>query len=338
MRKQRREMRCERSEVKGSAPHGLWLVERFLLASYILHTATYILYTAYCLFYLLPVVYAAGTTSAEFLKIGVGPRPSAMGGAFTALSDDKSALYYNPAGLSQIEYNEVGVTYNKWVLDTSLSSVLYGHSFGDSGGVAAGLTYLDSGDIEERGDTKDLIGSYKNTALAFQVGYGNELFEGASLGIAAKIISETIKDKTSSGFAADFGLHYKTIFNFGETAFGAAVQNIGSNLWDEFAMPSLFRAGVSVKPVKDVLTVTGDYVHPLSGIPTFGVGLELKVSEMFVARSGYRLNASDVSGLSALTLGFGLLYSQDLDYGFNYSFSTQGDLGIVHRVEVSLGF
>ncbi len=38
-----------------------------------------------------------GTSMANFLKIGVGPRAIAMGDAFVALSDDASSLYWNPA-------------------------------------------------------------------------------------------------------------------------------------------------------------------------------------------------------------------------------------------------
>ena len=36
-------------------------------------------------------------------------RSRAMGGAFIGLSDDESATYYNPAGLSQIQGTEASV-------------------------------------------------------------------------------------------------------------------------------------------------------------------------------------------------------------------------------------
>lgn len=41
------------------------------------------------------------------LEWGVGAKAMGMGGAFTAISDNSSALYYNPAGLGQLEHSQV---------------------------------------------------------------------------------------------------------------------------------------------------------------------------------------------------------------------------------------
>ena len=43
-----------------------------------------------------------GTTSAQFLKIGVGARAMGLGGSFTALANDVSTLYWNPAGITNL--------------------------------------------------------------------------------------------------------------------------------------------------------------------------------------------------------------------------------------------
>lgn len=42
---------------------------------------------------------------------GFGPRASAMGMAFTGLADDESAIYYNPAGLAQLDKSSISFTY-----------------------------------------------------------------------------------------------------------------------------------------------------------------------------------------------------------------------------------
>lgn len=44
----------------------------------------------------------AGKYAADFLNIGVGARPAAMGNAFVAIADDPTAFYWNPAGLAQV--------------------------------------------------------------------------------------------------------------------------------------------------------------------------------------------------------------------------------------------
>src|SRR4030067_1016458 len=59
----------------------------------------------------------AGISTAQFLKIGVGGRASALGDAFVAISNDASALYWNPAGLVQFQDNQVMFSHNSWVVD-----------------------------------------------------------------------------------------------------------------------------------------------------------------------------------------------------------------------------
>ena len=59
-----------------------------------------------------------GTTSAQFLKIGVGAKAIAMGGTFVAQANDLSALYWNPAGLA----------YHDWQFRSTGSDALSGRN------------------------------------------------------------------------------------------------------------------------------------------------------------------------------------------------------------------
>src|SRR3984893_2886887 len=62
---------------------------------------------ALCVALSLPCSFA----QAAFLDTGWGARPVGMGGAFTAIADDSNAPLYNPAGLVQVQWNEVSAMY-----------------------------------------------------------------------------------------------------------------------------------------------------------------------------------------------------------------------------------
>ena len=72
---------------------------------------TYFCLTIYALlaFWLFETPSVSAATLAE--TGGLGARATAMGGAFTAVADDFSAAYYNPAGLAQIEGYSISIEY-----------------------------------------------------------------------------------------------------------------------------------------------------------------------------------------------------------------------------------
>src|SRR5438876_10448065 len=61
---------------------------------------------------------AYGTTAAEFLLLGASARGTALGGAYAALTTDISALYYNPAGVAQVDHAGAMVSTYSYVADT----------------------------------------------------------------------------------------------------------------------------------------------------------------------------------------------------------------------------
>jgi hypothetical protein len=50
--------------------------------------------------------------AADFLNIPVGAKPLSMGGAFTAVANDESAFYWNPAGVSLLKNMTFGFMYS----------------------------------------------------------------------------------------------------------------------------------------------------------------------------------------------------------------------------------
>ena len=58
------------------------------------------------IFYLLLILFTLSLSAEEYNMIYRGARPMGMGGAFTGVSDDENALFYNPAGLNRIKPGE----------------------------------------------------------------------------------------------------------------------------------------------------------------------------------------------------------------------------------------
>src|SRR4051812_46013243 len=59
----------------------------------------------------------AGTSSATFLRIGVGARAVGMGETFVAVANDPSAIFWNPAGLASLQRRELSISAVEWPAD-----------------------------------------------------------------------------------------------------------------------------------------------------------------------------------------------------------------------------
>ena len=54
------------------------------------------------------------TTSAAFLEIGAGARSLGMGGAFVSVANDASSMYWNPAGIVNVNTVNLENYYAPW--------------------------------------------------------------------------------------------------------------------------------------------------------------------------------------------------------------------------------
>src|SRR6185436_19877230 len=68
-----------------------------------------------------------GTFDGQFLKIGVGARAAAMGGAFVGVADDASSLFWNCAGIARIEADksELSLNHANWPAELSFDQIGY---------------------------------------------------------------------------------------------------------------------------------------------------------------------------------------------------------------------
>lgn len=287
-----------------------------------------------------------GTSGAQFLRIGASARASGMGGAFGALADDASAIYYNPAGLSTLQKKEVSLSYNVYFEDTASQFLGYAHPTERMGtfGVSADMFTVDK--IEKRSatggdaDTADL-GTFKTRDMALALGWGNKLSLGSSnlnFGLALKYISSDLNTKSAKTGAVDLGLLYKFHDEEG-LSLGLSVLNLGGQLKFQDSgdpLPLTVKPSVAYRQLTQKLgkfnfALDGDMmVHDGNG--TVQPGLEWWPVSAFAVRTGYQFGRDKNAG-SGFSAGVGFrLASLALDYAF----VPYGDLGDTHRM--SLGF
>ena len=303
-----------------------------------------------------------GTTAAQFLKIDVSPRGAAIGGAFVAIANDASALYWNVAGISRLGQNDVLFAHTNWIADIGFNYGAVVVSLDENNAVGASITSLTMGDMEVRTvDFPEGTGEkFSAGSFAAGVSYARNLTDAFSIGVTAKYINEHIWHMSASSFALDLGTLYRTGFH--DFTIGMSISNFGTKMryagddaiiyynvnpghfgsnqtvvadlrTDEWPIPLLFRVGVSMQPLKAEehrLIVDVDALHPNDNTESLNVGAEYIFRDILFIRGGYRaLFQQDRQG--GLSLGVGVAYDiagarLKADYAWN-------DFGVLQKVQ-----
>ena len=153
-----------------------------------------------------------------------------MGEASVALSDDIYSMYWNPAGLSAIENNEMAFTYVNYLLDVNLNYVAFARRFEDVGvfGVSATVLSMNEQEITTFDEPNGTGETYDASSYAVQVSYARDLTANFSIGGSVKLIGEKIYRETATGFAFDFGTMLYT--GFRSLRLGMNISNMGPEM------------------------------------------------------------------------------------------------------------
>ncbi len=182
-----------------------------------------------------------GNAGGEFLTIPIGARGVAMGQAFTAVVDDISALWWNPAGLGFMRSPAAFFTNVDMPLDVQFNYVGVGAPvFGGDGVVAGAFGLLSTDEMEvtrvaipTQGVPETNGETFTSWSSNTQASYAHNISDRFAAGASVKWAHENIAGVTSDAFQFDFGTNYHTTFAGRGIRLAFVVQNLGTNFTSE---------------------------------------------------------------------------------------------------------
>ncbi len=278
---------------------------------------------------------AGGATGLAFLKLGVGARASALGEAYTAIANDATATFWNPAGLAGLQHAQLAFTHTEWVQDISNEFLAFVFpAFRGVFGLSVNVNTV--GGIERRvNPSEEPLGTVEANDVALGFSYGRSLNSSLKVGLTAKYVYEKIFIDRAAGFAVDFGAQFQPFAV--PLKFGVSAQNFGSMgklRAQSIELPRTLRAGVSyffgLESFGGGLLLAADGVKVFENDVRGNLGAELLLKDLLAFRFGYQtgLDGRQIAG------GFGLHVKRyHLDYGYTPFSSNLGD---THRFSFSL--
>lgn len=312
-----------------------------------------------------------GTTAGAFLEIEVGARANGMGGAFVALADDATALYWNTAGIARINKTNVSLIHTEWLagMNFDYGAIIIPIRFGNVIGISITTLTMDEMEVRTVKDPEGTGEMFNAIDMSVGLSFARALTDRFAIGFNAKYINQRIWHMSTTSFAIDVGTIFQTQFR-GMTI-GMSISNFGNKMQmlgrdtkiehdidqsiegnnpqidaylntDKWSLPLIFRVGIAIDIINNKyqrITFSTDAVHPNNNTESINVGIEYSFKNFIFLRTGYRsLFLQDSE--EGLTVGAGLIQSiRGLGkLNVDYAFAAFGRLSNTHRFSLGIKF
>ncbi len=306
-----------------------------------------------------------GQASMTFLQVGVVPKAAAMGDAYTAMSKGVQSVFFNPAGLTEMDSHfEAFVSSTQWFADIkylagavawntdnygafalSFITVDYGTikgtAFTPVGGT--GPNYLLTGDVSNVGAYSIGLTYVKGISSKFSIG-GTVKYVGQQLGQLTNASGNT-SDNNANKLAFDMGIKYFP--GIKSLRLGMSIRNFSTFVqYQSFQspLPLAFSVGLGINLMdlfneemseNHQLLLSSEFIHPNDYTDRVNTGLEYTFMNMVSIRTGYETNHDILSWSGGIGLGtsFGGTRIE-----VDYSYSNLKDFDGVNRFALNIGF
>jgi len=311
-----------------------------------------------------------GTTAAKFLSIGVGSKAVAMGGAYTSIANDATAMYWNPAGISFYNTKEVYFNHSNWIADISFDYFAFTIPTNQKSSLGFNITSVTMNDMEvTRYGNENTGETFSASDYAFGTTFSLNLTDRFSVGINGKYIQQTIANSYAKGLAIDIGTLFTTPFGF---RLGTSISNFGQKLkmsgddlllgadvdenidgnnesvtsvlsTDYFDLPLVLRIGISdeVRLMdKNKIVWSIDAISPNDNANYINAGVSLNIFDDLISFcTGYN-SIFLVDSEKELAFGMSLKIPKVLNNSLliNYSYETMKFLGNNQQIAISFSY
>ena len=283
-----------------------------------------------------------GGTGMQFLKIAADARSTSLGGAYVAIADDVSSLYWNPAGITGVDTGKVNcqLSYARYFGDISANFAGVVMKSGKYSFVGFNVFSMNYGKMDETTefDPKGTGRTFTPVNYSIGITYAKILTNSFSFGVTGKFAQEGYAGVNINNAMFDLGLKYNVGVKY--TRFGVSFSNFGFNVtpsgsatilkfngqqnisnFSEISVPAFFRLGVAFDPIHNnthILTLAGQLNHPTDNNETYSLGAEYSYLRIGYLRTGYEFFADETYIAPSFGAGIKILRNFGgftIDYG-----------------------